>query len=118
MKQDVIENIGVIYGLPVKSIDILNNILEKIDVDNKVQLDTAMRISIFNKTGKSIETINKYIGLLVKHKIFLRIGKGYYQASSKLFTDSWNSLSNDSTFRIIMTFKDSKRIVRVKVIIP
>ena len=116
MKQDVINSLGVIYGLPNKSIDILHEIIKLLDSDNCLQLDNLTRINIYKITGKSVETINKYIGLLVTHKILLRKGRGLYQASNKLFTDNWNSLTDDSIFKIIITFKDNKQMVRVKAI--
>ena len=120
MRSEIVNMICLIYGLPAKSNDIMLAILDLLDKENKIFLVTATKNEIMKATGKSLETINKYIGLLVEYKLLLRQERSYYKASSKLFTTSWKDLvTNDSRLRLSITFnKDSEKIIRLKVFDP
>lgn len=116
MKNDVIETIVQIYELPNKSNDILKMIMELLADDNTIKLNSDIKKRIQKATNKGIESINKYIWILVENNILSRQGRGLYKASEKLFTASWTSLLPDTNFRISITFKNDKRMIRVKVL--
>lgn len=88
-----LEDIEKIYSLPNNSSGVIYELLKRLDYEGLIALNSTTKKMICDRTGYKLQSLNNYLGSLVKKGIFKKAGRGVFQPDPNLFgRGDWKSI--------------------------
>lgn len=111
-----IKHINYLNNLPQGLDDIIYALLKKINYQNQIVINSAIKRQIAKELGKTFNTINQYITKLVKYDILIRVDTGIYYLNPIFYgKGSWKEiLELRKKLEILIEYKDGEYTIRHK----
>ena len=111
-----IKHINYLNNLPQGLDDIIYALLKKVNYENQIIINSAVKRQIADELGKKFNTINQYISKLVKYDILIRIDTGIYYLNPIFYgKGSWKEiLELRKKLEIMVEYKDGEYTIKHK----
>lgn len=111
-----IKHINYLNNLPNGLDEIIYALLKKINYQNQIVINSAIKRQIANELGKTFNTINQYITKLVKNDILIRVDTGIYYLNPIFYgKGSWKEiLELRKELEISIEYKENQYTIKHK----
>jgi hypothetical protein len=102
-----LDDIEKLYSLPNNSSTVILELLKKLDYEGIISLNSTSKRKICEVVDYKIQTLNNYLGDLVKKDLFRREGRGCFRPNPHLFgKGDWSKISKERTGWLKVSYKD------------
>ena len=111
-----LQHINYLNNLPEGLDNIIYQLLKRINYQNQIIINSAIKRQIAEELGKKFNTINQYISKLVRYGILIRIDTGIYYMNPVLFgKGSWKDiLELRKKLEITIEYKEGEYTIKHK----
>ncbi len=111
-----IKHINYLNNLPAGLDDIIYALLKKINYQNQIVINSAIKRQIAKELGKTFNTINQYMTKLVKNDILIRVDVGIYYLNPVFYgKGSWKEiLELRKKLKISIEYSNNEYIIKHK----
>ena len=111
-----IKHINYLNNLPNGLDEIIYALLKKINYQNQIVINSAIKRQIANELGKTFNTVNQYITKLVKNDILIRVDTGIYYLNPIFYgKGSWKEiLELRKELEISIEYKENQYTIKHK----